>query len=307
MGSKTEKISILFAFLAAVLYALNSPVSKLLLDNVPSTLLAALLYLGAGAGTSLMSLSRHGKTAEVRLSRSDFPFVLGMILLDIAAPILLLLGLKLTSAENASLLNNFEIVVTSLIALVVFKEAISKRVWLAIAFITASGFILCFEDIGSLSISPGSLYILGACVCWGFENNCTRKISGKDPLQITAVKGVFSGTGSLIIALILNQRVGAWYYIPTALVLGFVSYGLSIYFYIKAQRTLGAAKTSAYYAVSPFVGVLLSLIIFRQLPQPSFFAALLLMLTGAYLCSFEKGALAALLKYFYRIFFSKSI
>ncbi len=54
-----------------------------------------------------------------------------------------------------------------------------------------------------------------------------------------------------------------WLKIGMALVLGFVAYGLSIYFYVRAQRDLGAAKTSAFYAAAPFIGVILSFAIFR--------------------------------------------
>lgn len=111
-----------------------------------------------------------------------------MIILDIAAPIFLLFGLNATTAANASLLNNFEIVATAIIALVVFKEKISVRLWIGILFVTLSCGILSFEDISSLQFSYGSILVLLAAVCWGFENNCTRKISTKDPMQIDITK-----------------------------------------------------------------------------------------------------------------------
>lgn len=130
-----------------------------------------------------------------------------MILLDIAAPVCLLFGLKSTIAANASLLNNFEIVATAIIALAVFKERISPRLWFGILFVTLSCALLSFEDISGLKFSFGSFFILAACVCWGFENNCTRKISSKDPLQIVLLKGIFSGLGSLIIGLAIGERV----------------------------------------------------------------------------------------------------
>ena len=130
-----------------------------------------------------------------------------MIVLDIAAPICLLFGLTMTSAANASLLNNFEIVATALIALIIFKEAISPRLWLGILFVTASCVLLSLEDISSLQFNSGSLFILLACLCWGIENNCTRKLSAKDPLQIVMIKGIFSGAGSIIIGLICGERI----------------------------------------------------------------------------------------------------
>ena len=207
-----------------------------------------------------------------------------MIVLDIAAPIFLMMGLNYTTAANASLLNNFEIVATSIIALFIFKEYISKKLWLAIILVTTASMILSFE-ISSLSFSIGSIFVLLACICWGMENNCTRMLSSKNPMQIVVLKGVFSGLGSFIIALILGERIPDIIFIIIALLVGFVSYGLSIFFYIYAQRDLGAAKTSAYYAIAPFIGAFLSLVIFRQLPSITFIVALFIMAIGAYFAS----------------------
>ncbi len=225
---------------------------------------------------------------EEKLTKSDLPYTIAMIVLDIAAPIFLLLGLSYTTAANASLLNNFEIVATSLIALMVFKEKISPRLWFGIGFVTLSCALLSFEDISSLKFSYGSLFILLACLCWGIENNCTRKLSDKDPLEIVVVKGLCSGAGSVIIGLILGERITVWWSVLAVLGVGFVAYGLSIFFYVYAQRNLGAARTSAYYAIAPFIGTLLSLIIFRDMPPYTYFAALALMIVGAWLCSSDK-------------------
>ncbi len=282
------KQGIFLAILAAGLYALNSPFSKLLLDYLPSTLMAGFLYLGAGLGMAVIFLVRKaaGKPqAESPLTGEELPYTIAMIVLDIAAPICLLLGLTMTTAANASLLNNFEIVATALIALMIFKEAISTRLWLGILFITASCALLSFEDVSSLRFNMGSLFVLLACVCWGFENNCTRKLSSKDPLEIVLVKGIFSGTGSVIIGLLIGERLLHPWAVFVVLLLGFVAYGLSIYFYVYAQRILGAARTSVYYAVAPFIGVFLSLLIFREVPGFAFIAALMLMLIGAWLSS----------------------
>lgn len=287
-----QRPAIFMAILAATLYALNSPVSKLLLSRIPSTMMAALLYLGAGIGMLAIRIiqRRMGVAAkEAPLSRSDLPYTIGMVLLDIAAPICLMIGLTMTTAANASLLNNFEIVATSIIALCVFRESISKRLWAAIALVTLSSMILSVEDAGSFQFSFGSLFVLLACVCWGFENNCTRMLSGKDPLEIVVIKGFGSGIGSLCIALAIGERLPDAMPLLCALLLGFVAYGLSIYFYIRAQRTLGAAKTSTYYAVAPFIGAGLSLLIFRELPTAAFLVALLIMGAGTYLASTDAG------------------
>lgn len=289
-AQQSQKRAIFYAILAAALYAVSSPVSKLLLSNVSPTMMAALLYLGAGAGLWMMGRVQKrwgGESKEKPLTRKELPYTVGMVLLDIAAPILLMAGLTLTTAANAALLNNFEIVATSLIALFIFKERISARLWVAIVLVTLASIILSVEDVSSFSFSRGSLLVLLACVCWGLENNCTRKLSSKNPLQIVVVKGFCSGCGSLIIALCLHQHLPALPYLAVALLLGFAAYGLSIYFYIYAQRYLGAAKTSTYYAVAPFIGVALSFLIFWSLPGLTFFIAMAVMAAGTWLASTE--------------------
>lgn len=280
--------AIFYAVLAAALYAISSPVSKLLLVEVPPTMMAALLYLGAGIGMSLIAFYRYkrGKLKEeMNLTRKELPYTLGMIILDILAPIFLMVGLTMTTPATVSLLNNFEIVATSLIALFIFKEFITKRLWVAIGLITVSSILLSVEDFSNLSFSFGSLLVLLASISWGFENNLTRKLSVKDPLQVVILKGFGSGLGSLLISLALKETTTNILYIALTLLLGFVAYGMSIYLYVYAQRHLGAAKTSAYYAVAPFIGAALSLLIFLEIPSLTFIIALLIMIIGTYFAS----------------------
>ena len=244
--------------------------------------MAALLYLGAGIGIGIMYLFGHKEKRE-KLDRKDLPFVIGMIVLDIAAPILLMLGISVGTSSNASLLGNFEIVATTVIALLVFKESVTKRLWAAIALITISSILLSFEGTDSFRFSLGSLFVLAATVCWGLENNCTRKISGKSTYEIVILKGVFSGLGALIIAIIKREVMPQLIYIVFALLLGFVAYGLSIFLYVRAQRILGAAKTSAYYAIAPFIGAFLSLVILKEKLSGTYLIALAVMVSGTVL------------------------
>ena len=243
---KTQQRAILYALLAAALYAINIPLSKLLLHQVPAAMMAAFLYLGAGAGLFLYGLASGERKKVEPLTKADMPYTVGMILLDIAAPILLMLGLECTSSANASLLNNFEIVATTLIAALVFKEALSRRLIAAIALVTAASIVLSFEGEGSFQFNDGSLLVLAAACCWGLENNCTRKLSGRSSVQITTIKGIFCGIGSLAVALISGESLPAFRWIPVVMLLGFVAYGLSINFYIRAQKNLGAAKPARF-------------------------------------------------------------
>lgn len=282
-----NKLPIIYALLAASLYALSTPLSKLFLSNLSPTFIASLLYLGAGLGVLLLKLFSKKPMIKdsTSLTKKDTLPIIGMILLDVLAPILLLIGLTQTNAETATLLNNFEIVATSVIAFFFFREAIKKRLWLALFFIVFASVILSIENLASFSFSIGSIYILLAATCWGLENNFTRMLSSKDASLVVIIKGIASGSIALFISILLKQVAWNGSIILCTLLLGFVAYGLSIYFYVRAQKDLGAAKTSAYYAVTPFIGVILSFIIFQELPAPQFYIGLVLMSVGIYLAS----------------------
>ena len=280
---------IIYAILAAVLYAISTPISKILLTTLSPTFIASLLYLGAGLGMSVIGYIRMKTTNYTykKFTKNELPSIIGMIILDIIAPIMLMIGLNMSNPENVALLNNFEIVATSLFAAFIFKEIIPKRLRLAIVLVTIASIILSVEDIEAFKFSLGSVFVILAAISWGLENNFTRRLSFNDPLMVVVIKGIFSGLGSFIIALSLNVIIWDVMLILATLLLGFVAYGLSIFFYVTAQRELGAAKTSAFYAFAPFVGALLSLLIFQEIPGLNFFVALVIMGFGSYYASTE--------------------
>ena len=282
---RTKNIATVFAIVAAALYAINIPLSKILLEYISPTMLAAFLYLGAGVGLLIYSgISKAiGKIPKAEpLTKKELPYTIAMIVLDIIAPILLMFGIRISAAANVSLINNFEIVATSIIALAIFKEIISRKLWIAISLVTVASIILTFEGAGTFDFNVGSLFVLGASLCWGFENNCTKMMSSKSSTEIVVLKGVFSGLGSLIVALIMGESFPALTYVLFALLLGFVAYGLSIKLYILAQKDLGAAKTSAYYSMAPFLGVTFSMLLLQEKPNIQFYVALVIMLISTY-------------------------
>ena len=139
--------------------------------------MAALLYLGAGAGVGISRLfHRRHEAGEESLNKDDLPYTVGMIVLDIIAPPLLMIGVSLGTSSNASRQENFEIVAATLIALLVFRESVSRQLWVAIGFITFFSILLSFNGSGSLQFSIGTLFVLGAAACWGLENDCTKKL-----------------------------------------------------------------------------------------------------------------------------------
>ena len=282
MNNNRKILSVILALLAATFYAINTPFSKLLLDKIAPTFMASFLYLGAGIGVGIMYLF-HAKSEDKfeRLTKENLLYTVGMIVLDILAPIFLMIGINTGSASNASLLGNFEIVATAITALLVFKESVTLRLWCAIVFITISSIVLSFEGTGSFKFSIGSLFVILATCCWGLENNCTRKLADKSTYEIVFLKGIFSGTGSFLIAIFIGESIPEIKYIIFALLLGFVAYGLSIFMYIRAQRDLGAAKTGAYYAVAPFIGTFLAFIVNGERLTAVYFTGLIFMIIGS--------------------------
>lgn len=294
----TSTRAVLLVLLAAVLFGASAPLAKLLLGNFDPIFLAACLYLGSGAGAWLLfSLQRSRKTVqstEASLTRSDLPWLAGAVAAGgVIAPILLMLGLAQTPASTASLLLNFEGVATVLLAAWWFKEAVDRRIFLAVALVTLAAILLSWVP-GRWGVTPGALAVLAACLFWGLDNNLTRHISGKDPLMIVGFKGLVAGSFSLLLALALGRPLPSPGLVGLAMLLGAFSYGLSIQFFILALRSLGAARTSTLYNVAPFVGVALAFILLHEIPTILFWLALPLMIAGAWLMVSERHAHAHL-------------
>lgn len=280
------------AILAAVLFGASAPLAKLLLGNIDPIMLAAILYLGCGLGLLLFRLIQKfiikQTLNEANLDSKDLPWLTGAILAGgVAAPIILMISLKNTPAATASLLLNFEGVATTVIAALAFKEALGKRIWVAVAILTMASIILTWDVNGSWGFSVGAVGVIIACVFWGIDNNFTRNISAKDPTVIVTAKGIVAGTVSLIIALFSGNSIPSLKIVLAALILGFFSYGISVIMFIFAMRSLGAARTSAFFGSAPFIGTIISLILFRELPGINFILSIPVMIVGAIVILWE--------------------
>lgn len=275
------------ALLAAVLFGASAPFAKALLQDVQPIPLAALLYLGSGAGQLLLKLlSRAGRgdETEAPLVRRDLPWLAGAVISGgVLAPIVLMFSLTATPAGTASLLLNFEGVATALIAGIVFREAIGRPAWLAVALVTVGSIILSWNAGAAWGISLGALGVMLACALWGLDNNLTRPISGKNPLTIVMIKGLAAGAFSLVLALALGNGLPAPATALKAMLLGSVSYGLSTALFVIALRDLGAARTSALYATAPFIGMILAVALFGEQLRLAFLLSIPLMAAGAVL------------------------
>jgi len=281
-----NKKPLIYVILSAVLFGISTPFSKLLLGDIPSIMLAGLLYLGAFLGLALYSvLTRHfrelAKTRAESLEKKDIPWLIGAIIAGgVSAPISLMLGLNLISGFSASLLLNLEGICTALIAVIIFRENAGRSFWLALLCMTGAGVILSWDPGQSKFNILGPLLIVLATFCWGIDNNLTRQISEKSPIQITLIKGLAAGSISLSIALISGIRIDFNVNILYALILGALSYGLSLVFFIRALQGLGSSRTGAFFSMGPFIGALVSLIIFRNPTEWLMIPAFILMALG---------------------------
>ena len=278
----------LLALLAAALFGVSAPLGKMLLTHMSAQWLGGLLCLGSGLGLGLWMVVRRilfgPVPKEAKLNRQDFPWIAGATVIGgIFAPVLLAIGLSGTPASTASLLLNIEGVFTASIAWVIFREHFDRRIFVGMLLILSGSILLSYTSRPESGIPWSSLCIAAACLCWAIDNNLTRKISAADPVQITAIKGILSGTTNVLIACIASKSRPDWSAIIQGSVLGFFSYGLSLVFFVLALRKLGTARTGAYFSTAPFIGSALSLTLTWEQPAFSFWLAAGLMVAGVLL------------------------
>jgi drug/metabolite transporter (DMT)-like permease len=276
---------VVFALLAAALFGASTPFAKLLVGSASAPMLAALLYLGSGAGLigarllGLPSGSEHGT-----LSRVDIRWLAGAILAGgIAAPVCLMAGLATTPASTAALLLNLEGLFTAALAWVVFRENVDARVALGIALILAGGATLAGSVGGGAGLPAGAALIAAACAGWALDNNLTQKVSASDPILIAGSKGLVAGTVNLIVALAMGHPVPSAAEAGAAATVGFLGYGVSLVLFVLALRHLGTARTGAYFSVGPFIGAATALVLLREPIGGGFAAGAALMAAGVWL------------------------
>jgi drug/metabolite transporter (DMT)-like permease len=275
------------ALMSAALFGASTPLAKLLIgDGLDPWLLAGLLYLGSGAGLTAVRLGQRlagRRPAEAPLRAVDLPW-LGLVVLagGVAGPLLLMLGLARTPASSAALLLNVEGLATMVIAWLVFRENVDRRLLLGALAILAGAVLLSWTG-GPEGVGLGALAIVGACVAWGIDNNLTRKLSSADPMQIAAIKGLVAGAVNLALALARGAQPPSLTEIAAAGLVGFIGYGVSLVLFVLALRDLGTARTGAYFSTAPFLGAALSLVLFGEAPSLHLAAAALLMGLGVYL------------------------
>lgn len=271
---------------AAILFGASTPLAKQVMGNgaVSPFVLAGLLYLGSGLGLSLLRLLRDRGWRPANLPRAEWPWMAGAIVFGgVLGPLLLMLGLAHTTAASASLLLNFEAVLTAVLAWWVFRENADRRIVLGMLLIVAGGAVLAWSGGSAAALGWGPLALLGACLAWAIDNNLTRKVSAADAVWVAACKGVVAGCVNTGLGWALGAAWPSAGVVASALGIGFVGYGLSLVLFVLALRGLGAARTGAYFSVAPFVGAALAVVVFGEPTTAAFWAAAALMAAGVWL------------------------
>ena len=272
------------ALLAPLLFGLGTAAAKGLLADIPPVLLAGLLYLGSGLGLGLVWVLRRGSPVETRLAKSDLPWLAGAVLCGgVAGPVLMMSGLARTSASAASLLLNLEASFTALLAWTLFEERATSRVAAGLALALAGAAVLSWPASGSFADTrwQGSLLIALACLAWGFDNNLSQRISGKDPVAIAAVKGLAAGVVNCVFAFAAGALVPGAVLLGKAALLGFLSYGVSLVCFIMALRRLGSARTGLFFSLAPFFGAAAGILFLREPVTARLMIAAAFMAVGA--------------------------
>jgi drug/metabolite transporter (DMT)-like permease len=276
-ASGLRNIGVQSALLSAVLFGAGTPLAKQLLGDVSPWMLAGLLYTGSGIGLGIYRLVR--RAPRVHLGRRELLPLAGAITVGgVIAPILLLVGLSSMPAAGASLLLNAEGVFTALLAWFVFRENVDRRIALGMIVIVAGAVVLSVSGGVTMGSTLPTLAVLGACLCWGIDNNLTRKVALNDATWLAAIKGGVAGPVNLVLAFALGAQLPAIGNVTAALTVGFFAYGISLVLFIVGMRHLGTARAGAYFSIAPFFGAMLAIILGEPITIPLLIAAALMAL-----------------------------
>lgn len=251
-----SRAGIVRCLLAAVLFGASAPAASELAGDIPSLMLAGLLYVGAGLAVVPSVVSSPPKAVALR--RDWRPALVAVVAGGAIGPALLVAGLDRAPAATASILLNLELAATVLLAATIFREYLGRRVLVGATLVTAAGAILTWEPGAELSI--GALLIAGACLAWGLDNGVTAKIDQLSPEQVVLLKGFVAGLANLVLGFAFAEGatdVGAGQ-VVAGLAIGAAGYGASIVLWVKGARELGAARGQVIFAAAPFIGAVIA-------------------------------------------------
>lgn len=255
------------ALSAGVLFGASTPLAKRLILDIDPWMLAGLLYLGSGIGLCAINVVRRlarGSGSDIAPFRTAERCWLAAAIMagGVVAPVLMMYGLRETAASSASLLLNLEGVFSVLLAWFAFHENFDRRVVFGVLAISAGAVMLSADGGMTISNASGPAAIACACLCWALDNNLTRKVALNDVAHIAMLKGIAAGAVNVAIAVCLGSSLPRGSVILAAGAVGFIGYGLSLVLFVLALRHLGAARSSAYFSVAPFVGAVIAVAFF---------------------------------------------
>ena len=246
------------ALLAAALFGVSTPLVQLFGSELGAFSTAALLYAGAGV---IGLLSRQPVDREARLQRTDLPRLLAMAGFGaVVGPVALAWGLQRTSGTSASLMLTLEALFTAVLAWRLYRETMDGRVWAAMALLLAGGMVLVIDQgrSGGAQLA-GLLAVLLGTAAWGLDNTLSRALAERDPSQVVFVKAALGTAATATLAIVFGEPLPAPAAALALLAVGASGYGLSLRFYLLAQRAFGAARTGSVFAFAPFIGAAMAL------------------------------------------------
>ena len=277
----------LIALVAATLFGISTPLVQHLGVGIGSVSTAALLYAGAALVGAAM---RHSIEREARVRRSDATRLLLMALFGAAiGPVALAWGLQHTSGASASLMLTLEAVFTAVLARLWYHETMDRRVAIAMAMLTIGGMLLVLDQAGAgRSQVFGLLAVALATAAWGVDNALSRALADRDPGQVVMFKGAIGAAATTLLAVGFGEPLPHLWPAIGLLAVGATGYGLSLRFYLLAQRAFGAARTGSVFAFAPFVGAALAIMLGERAGSPWMLAGAALMVIGIVLHLAEK-------------------
>jgi drug/metabolite transporter (DMT)-like permease len=279
----------LLALLASALFGLSTPMVQSLGKGVGSFTTAALLYAGAAV---VAWVFRQPAAQEAGIKKSDWPRLFAMAGTGaVIGPVALAWGLQHTSGSSASLMLTLEAVFTAVLAWRWYGETLDKRVIAAVALMLAGGIVLVIEQgtLGQVQLW-GLLAVMVATVAWGVDNTLSRGVADRDPGQVVLVKAALGSVCTLALAILFDEPFPLAMTAMGLVAVGATGYGLSLRFYLLAQRTFGAARTGSVFAFAPFIGAIGALALGDRSGSGLMVAAGALMLLGVLLHLMESHA-----------------
>lgn len=259
-----------------MLFGASTPFASRLAAHTTAPMLAGLLYVGAALAVAPVARRRRLSWSAVRRGRGWLAVAVGAG--GFLGPLLLAGGLARTPAATVSLLLNLELVATSVLAVVFFREHLGGRVIAGGGAVVVAGGLLV--GTGAAELRVGALFVIGACLCWGLDNCVTARLEEISPEHITMAKGVVAGTTNLLLAFALGAPVPSIGVAAGALVVGGIGYGASITLWVTGARDLGAARGQLVFSAAPFVGVLVAWGVLGDPVRPVEAAAVVLAVFG---------------------------